>query len=97
MNSAIILLRNVSVVFFFYDSLPCSFEVKLKRERVVDGDGAGFVLGADTYSSAPSITPPPLPFPLTLIKSASLPWLPKIIGVGFGCHLLEMSPVSIFF
>lgn len=40
---------------------------------------------------------PPLPFPLTLIKSASLPWLPKIIGVGFGCHLLEMSPVSFYF
>ncbi len=39
MNSAIILLKK-SLALPFYDFLPWSFEVKLKRERVVDGGGA---------------------------------------------------------
>lgn len=44
------------------------------------------------------LSPPSLfRFSRSLIKSASLAWLPKIIGVGFGCHLLEMSPFLSFF
>lgn len=39
MNSAIILLKK-RLALLFYDFLPWSFEVKLKRERVVDGGGA---------------------------------------------------------
>lgn len=39
MNSAIILLKK-RLALPFYDFLPWSFEVKLKRERVVDGGGA---------------------------------------------------------
>lgn len=103
MNSAIILLKK-RLALLFYDFLPWSFEVKLKRERVVDGGGARlcawrwYALFCPLNHFFPlSLLPPPLPFPLTLIKSASLAWLPKIIGVGFGCHLLEMSPVSFFF